>query len=136
MSRMIQGNLAVKEIHREEKVIPKKSRTVTRKAVIPAGEKLLYLCAIIFCVVVAGAVIFKYAQIYEINTKIHELESEMQMLHKENQTLKLEVRKMQEPKRLLEEGKKLGFAPSEEDVVSLISPVRTTDPATRVAIHQ
>ncbi len=138
MSRMVQGNLAVKEAYVADEVRTSvKKRTVVRKAVIPAKEKLLYLFAIIFCAVVAGSVIFKYAQIYEMNTKIHELESELQVLHKENQMLKLEVRKLQEPKRLLEEARQLGFSPSEEDVVSVVSPVRLkSSQSTAIASHQ
>lgn len=137
MSRIMQGNLAVKDVHAGEEVVGVKQRKVKRKAIIPAKEKLLYLFTIIFCVFVAGSVIFKYAQIYEINTKIHELEAELQLLHKENESLKLEVRKLLEPKRLLEEGRKLGFVPSEEEVVSLISKVHMeSEEKSSIAIQQ
>lgn len=124
MSRMVHGNLAVQQAPAVEEGVAVKRKTVTRKVSIPAKEKLLYLLVIMFCMAVTGGIIFKYAQIYQINTTIHEVEADIQALHKENQTLRLEIRQLQEPKRLLEEGRNLGFTPSEEDVVSLVSPLR------------
>ncbi|RKP55263.1 cell division protein FtsL [Cohnella endophytica] len=43
---------------------------VTKRRSIPIGEKLLYLFSIALVVFVAGFVIFRYAQIYQINGQV------------------------------------------------------------------
>src|SRR5690554_4936967 len=119
------GNLAVDDRNdRNHRVHTKESRrTVTRKHSIPAGEKLLYLFTIIMCVVVAGTIIFRYAQIYEVNSKIQHIEKEIAKLEMENKELMLSVRKLQEPKRLNEIGVELGYEPiMDKEITEVASP--------------
>ncbi len=115
------GNLAFKE-KKEQKSRYKETReVVSRKVPLPAGEKLLYLFTIMLCMTVAGTVLWKYAQIYEVNTKMQQIEYEIEQLEKENSILKVESRKLQEPKRLIEQGRMMGLIPSSEDSIEQVS---------------
>ncbi|MDP5273149.1 cell division protein FtsL [Chengkuizengella axinellae] len=119
----VHGNLAVKQEDVSRNVYRKKTQTVvSKKKTISAPEKLLYLIAIIFCVVIAGFVILKNAQIYEVNTQMQQISLEIQKLEKENKNLKLEVRKMEDPKRLIEYAESQNFVLTEETNVLQISP--------------
>ncbi|MFS1513478.1 cell division protein FtsL [Chengkuizengella sp. SCS-71B] len=122
MAFRVQGNLAVQEDVNRNVYRKKTQTTVNRKKAISAPEKLLYLVSIIMCVVIAGFVIFKNAQIYETNTKIQQISFDIQQLEKENKNLKLEVRKMEDPKRLIEYAESFNFALTDEANVLQISP--------------
>lgn len=122
MQPYMHGNLAVREERQQETGYRIKKKVVRRKVGIPAREKLLYLLLVMLSVVVAGSVIWKHAQIYEINTRIQQVEREIQQLEKENQSLELEVRRLKDPERMLELGKQMGFHPVGENAVSQIVP--------------
>jgi cell division protein FtsL len=70
------GNLALRPERVEEQRVQPTTRNntakskVTRRRSIPIGEKLLYLFAIAVVVFIAGFIIFRYAQIYQINNEI------------------------------------------------------------------
>jgi cell division protein FtsL len=112
-----QGNLALKKKPAAEPVYMEKRSRRTRKKSIPTKEKLLYLFTIAICVMVAGLVILRYAQIYEINARLHTIEKEIKAVENENSTLKLEVNKLSNPERLAEKAKLQGLRPSEEQEV-------------------
>jgi cell division protein FtsL len=121
MSAYIHGNLAIEERQQQPKVkIRETKKTVYRKSAIPAQEKLLYLFTIAICVIVAGVIIFRYAQIYEVNTKIQQIEQQIEQLKVENTTLKIEVAKLQDPDRMLQKGIELGMiSPADDQVVEV-----------------
>ncbi len=121
MTAYMHGNLAVEERQPERRVkIRETKKTVYRKTAIPAQEKLLYLFTIIICVVVAGVIIWRYAQIYEVNTRIQQIEHQIEQLEVENTTLKLEIAKLQDPDRLIQKGVELGLTfPTDEQVVEV-----------------
>lgn len=114
MAGYIQGNLALGERNREQERVVERKKVVYRKKALPTQEKLLYLFTILVCVVVAGAIIWRYAQIYEVNTKIQQIEDQIKVLENENKQLKLEVFKLQDPKRMIDAAKELGLRPSSE----------------------
>lgn len=124
MSYYVQGNLALKQEVENNPTQSTAKRKRKTKPTIPLGEKMLYLASILACVVVAGAVLWQYAQIYSINTRIQQVEKEIRLLEKENNALQLEGQRLQEPKRLLEYGKELGFVPTSEEAVIPVSPHR------------
>ncbi|TMV46667.1 cell division protein FtsL [Paenibacillus mesophilus] len=115
MSAYINGNLAIekKEPPKKQKVQEQK-KVVVKRRTIPVQEKLLYLFTVIVCVLVAGAIIWRYAQIYELNTRMQQIESQIKALQIENNKLKLEITKYQDPKRLLDQAKQLGLVPNED----------------------
>lgn len=129
MGAYMHGNLALDDRNeRRERVRTRETKKVVlRRHAIPAREKLLYLFTIILCVVVAGLIIFRYTQIYEVNTKIQHIEKEITRLEAENKSLMLSVRKLQEPSRLNEIGVQLGFAPPADEAISQVAspPVLT-----------
>ncbi len=115
-----EGNLAINQKKKPKVTYKETKRIVKRKKAIPTQEKLLYLFTIIVCVLVAGLVIFRYAQIYEVNAKIQQMEQQIQKLESENGTLELEVNLLQDPKRLIDKAKQLGLHSSIEEDISEI----------------
>ena len=67
----------------------------------------------------------RYAQIYEINTRIQQMEQEIRRIELENSTLKLEVAKLQDNKRLLEISKELGYVPADSITEISLSSVES-----------
>ena len=136
MPAYIHGNLAVEE--RVSRPAPRENKKVVyRKKTIPTQEKLLYLFTIAICVLVAGVIIWRYAQIYEVNTKIQQIEQQITQLENENKMLKLEVYKLQDPKRLIEAGKQLGLVPASEGEISEVPSEEKTVPLNgKLAFHQ
>lgn len=114
MSAYINGNLAIEPNPAPKKKPQQQKKVVVRRKTIPVQEKLLYLFTVLVCVIVAGAIIWRYAQIYELNTRMQQIESQIKTLQIENNKLKLEITKYQDPKRLLDQAKQLGLVPNED----------------------
>lgn len=111
MAAYIHGNLAVRDKQGEKGRIKIKEtrKIVYRTSQLPVQEKLLYLFTVFVCVVVAGTIIWRYAQIYQMNTKIHDIELEIRHLEAENSSLKEKLAKLQEPDQLLKEAQMKGL---------------------------
>ncbi|UUZ85554.1 septum formation initiator family protein [Paenibacillus sp. P26] len=110
MPAYIHGNLAVEQ--RTEKQRPKgkvPAKAVRRSRGLPVQEKSLYLFTVAVCVVVAGLIIWRYAQIYEMNAKIKEIEKNIKTLEAENMILKKKVYDLSSSEHLLNEAERLGF---------------------------
>ncbi|MDF2716488.1 MAG: cell division protein FtsL [Paenibacillus sp.] len=114
MSAYINGNLAIEQKPPKKQKVQEQKKVVVKRRTIPVQEKLLYLFTVIVCVLVAGAIIWRYAQIYELNTKMQQIESQIKALQIENNKLKLEITKYQDPKKLLDQAKQLGLVPNED----------------------
>lgn len=122
MSAYMHGNLAIDEkktLKQPEKKVRETTRTVVRKKAIPMQEKLLYLFTIVVCVVVAGFIIFRYAQIYEMNVQMQKISKEIETLKQENIKLETKIAQLQNPQRIAEEAQKLGFAPYDKGIQEL-----------------
>mgnify|MGYP001131286804 CR=1 FL=1 len=124
MSAYINGNLARERKPAEASPAKSAARSATRRKSIPAQEKLLYLFTVAVCVIVAGAVIWRYAQIYELNARIQNIENEIKALQIENNKLRLEINKYYDPKRLQDEAAKYGLGPNERQL-SQLTPSRS-----------
>ncbi|WP_240762433.1 cell division protein FtsL [Paenibacillus thalictri] len=83
-------------------------------------EKLLYLFTVVVCVLVAGVIIWRYAQIYEMNTRIQQMEVSIRQLESENSALKHKVEALSSPGRMLQEAKRLGMVQPEDKQISRI----------------
>lgn len=114
MSAYINGNLAIEPKPPKKAKVQEQKKVVVKRRTIPVQEKLLYLFTVIVCVLVAGAIIWRYAQIYELNTRMQQIESQIKALQIENNKLKLEITKYQDPKRLLDQAKSLGLVPNDD----------------------
>lgn len=116
MAAYIQGNLAVEpKREQSQRVKIKETRKVVyRNKSLPTQEKLLYLFTVAVLVVAAGVILWRYAQIYQMNASILQIQKEMKQMQAENMALKQQIDKLQSPERLKEEANKLGFAPTDE----------------------
>ena len=111
MAAFMHGNLALEE--RTSHNVKVKERVVVRRRSMPVQEKLLYLLTIIVCVIVAGAIIWRYAQIYEMSTQIRHIEHELKLMQVENNKLRLEIGRLSSPERFQQEAVKYGLAPQD-----------------------
>lgn len=127
MVSYVHGSAALDERSRQQQrvVYREKKKKVYKRSVVTPQEKLLWMFGVIVCVVVAGAILFRYAQIYEINTRIQQMEQEIRRIELENSTLKLEVAKLQDNKRLLEISKELGYVPADSITEISLSSVES-----------
>lgn len=113
------GNLALRpERAPEEKVrqLPKTNTNthnnkVIHRRSIPIGEKLLYLFTIALVVFVAGFIIFRYAQIYQINGQIQKTNNTYEQTVQHMNELQREVERLSDPKRIKDMAIKAGMVP-------------------------
>ncbi|SFK90734.1 cell division protein FtsL [Paenibacillus sp. 1_12] len=121
----------------KEKVTVKETkRVVYRNRSLPVQEKLLYLFTVLVCVSVASLIIWRYAQIYEMNTKILKFETDIQMLQAENSVLKHKVEALSSPDRLRTEANKVGLGPPEDKQISKVSLKDPKVPSSATAVNQ
>ncbi|OXM86054.1 cell division protein FtsL [Paenibacillus rigui] len=121
MPAYIHGNLAVEQKTGQKVSVKETKKVVYRNKTLPVQEKLFYLFTVLVCVVVASLIIWRYAQIYEINTKILDMETKIQKLQAENSGLKRKVDALSAPDRLREEAIKMGMGPSDDKQISKVA---------------
>lgn len=98
----VNGNLALqpKRKQDQQKVIKETKRVVKTRKSLAVQEKLLYMFTVLMCVVVAGVIIFRYAQIYDMNLEIKKLNSDYQTINIEMEDLKKQVEMLSDPERI------------------------------------
>lgn len=112
------GNLAVKQ-KPTERVSPgyrEQTKVITRRASLPMQEKMLYLLTVVICVAVAGLVISRYANIYDLNKQSEKLSVDI----KRNQlsAVQMEVKKETLKNTILASAIKDGYVePIEHDTI-------------------
>lgn len=106
------GNLATQQPQRPEKKVRIKEtkKVVVRSKTLPVQEKLLYLFTVVVCVMVAGLIIWRYAQIYEMNQNILAMEQRIKQIEAQNVILKQQVDKLSDPLELEKQAKLLGLS--------------------------
>jgi len=103
------GNLAVQE-QPADKVVRKYRQTtkvVVRRASLPVQEKMLYLGTVLFCIIIAGIVLWRYAYIYEVNKNIQNMASSTATLQK--QITQNDLRKHLLENQVVERATALGY---------------------------
>jgi cell division protein FtsL len=119
------GNLALRpERVQEERVQPKQTTQrskVTRRRSIPIGEKLLYLFTIAVVVIIAGFVIFRNAQIYQINGEIQAKNKTYQQTSEQMKELQREVERLSDPKLIVEKAIAQGMRPIANNGITVTS---------------
>ena len=108
------GNLALRpeQAPEERKVKPSpitQQTKVTRRRSIPIGEKLLYLFTIAVVVLVAGIIIFRYSQIYQINGQIQTTNKTYEKATEQTKELQREVERLSDPVRIKEKALALNY---------------------------
>ncbi len=135
------GNLALRpERVQEEKVQPKHTQSnpaskakITRRRSISIGEKLLYLFTLGIVVFVAGFIIFRYAQIYQINGQIQAKNKSYEQATEQTKELQREVERLSDPQRIRDKGIELGLKPTTNEKILIDS---SKDDRNAVALKQ
>ncbi|ANY69957.1 cell division initiation protein [Paenibacillus sp. BIHB 4019] len=93
------GNLALQPKKKPEQkpAIKQNKRVVVKRKTITMQEKLLYLFTVIACVLVAGVIIFRYAEIYKMSVEIKHVTSEYEAVNVELKELKKQVEMLSDP---------------------------------------
>lgn len=107
----VNGNLAMQPKRKPEQ---KPSYRETKKVVIkrksiPVQEKLLYLFTILVCVIVAGVIIFRYAQIYQMEQQISTMSSQVKGLEQQITDLTVKVAKANDPEEIKKKARENNF---------------------------
>ena len=103
------GNLALQPERAGESAQQRGGVRKTRRRALPVGEKLLYMLTVALLVAVAGVVIYRYAEIYQLNRTIQELKVEHDRMTTQVKELQREVERLKDPSRIAEEASRLGF---------------------------
>lgn len=116
------GNLAMKPEQRPDRGghIEERRKTVIRRKSLPVQEKLLYLFTIVVCVIAASVIIFRYAQIYQMNLEIRQLTQRYEQLNLQIKELERKVETLSDPNEITEKAIQLGMVyPEFDDVISV-----------------
>ena len=121
MAYYTNGNLAMKPKRKEQEqvVIRETTKRVIRKKSIPTQEKLLYLFAVVVGAVIATVIIFRYAQIYDINLQIKQMNNEIKAMNIEVENLQREVQTLSNPERIRELAESQGMISSLDNGIVL-----------------
>jgi len=103
------GNLALQPERSGESAQQRGGVRKTRRRALPVGEKLLYILTVALLVAVAGVVIYRYAEIYQLNRAIQELKVEHERMTTQVKELQREVERLKDPSRIAEEASRQGF---------------------------
>ncbi|MFD2612801.1 cell division protein FtsL [Paenibacillus gansuensis] len=133
MAGYIHGNLAVERKQPKVTRVKEQTRIVVRKK-ISTQERLLLMFAIAVGVLVAGAIILRYAQIYEMNLQLQKVEKDIKVLQTENSKMRLKLEAMMNPKELEQRAKAQGFVEGTDKSEELIMP--ETKASSEVAITE
>jgi cell division protein FtsL len=128
----VNGNLALQPKRKQDQqtVIKETKRLVKTRKSLPVQEKLLYMFTVLMCVVVAGVIIFRYAQIYDMNLDIKKLNSDYQTMNIEMEDLKKQVEMLSDPERIRKLAESQGMVSSLEGGIT----VTTNDKELKTAL--
>jgi len=111
------GNLALRPERVEEQKVkpvtrqqPERPRAPRRRQ-LPIGEKLLYLFTIAAVAFVAGLIIFRYAQIYQVNGELQTTNKALEQAAEQTKELQREVERLSDPNKIRERAIENGFVP-------------------------
>ncbi|GGG10286.1 cell division initiation protein [Paenibacillus abyssi] len=112
------GNLALQPKKRPDQsnVVKEKKRVVVRRKSLPVQEKLLYLFTIAVCVIVAGVIIFRYSQIYQMDMKIQDMSRQHDVMAVEIKELQKKVEQLSDPEIIKQKALQVGMVLSEESI--------------------
>ncbi|WP_082053144.1 cell division protein FtsL [Gordoniibacillus kamchatkensis] len=128
MAAYIQGNLAVEPKREPSRTVKVKEtrKVVYRNKSLPTQEKLLYLFTVAVLVLVAGVILWRYAQIYQMNATILKMQQDIKRIEAENMALKQQIDKGLSPERLKELAESYGMVPSDESEQQTPAPSKST----------
>ncbi|MCU6709476.1 cell division protein FtsL [Paenibacillus sp. J5C_2022] len=129
----VNGNLALKPKQKpqERHVYRESKRKVIKRKSLPVGEKLLYLFTVIVCVAIASVIIFRYAQIYDMNLQNKRVSTEAQTLNTEIADLKRQVEMLSDPERIRKLAEEQGMVSMLEGGITIKRDVNLSKTATQ-----
>ncbi len=111
------GNLALRPERVEEQKVKQSPRTQIppgrspRRRPLPIREKLLYLFTVAAVAFVAGWIIFRYAQIYQINGQLQTTTKAYTVATEQTKELQREVERLSDPGAIRKRASELGYVP-------------------------
>lgn len=102
------GNLALRPERKPQQPAQQPVRQkekVVRRRQLPIAEKLLYLFTVALCVIVAGFIIYRYAEIYHVNRQIQDAERQYNQTTLQMKELQREVERLSDPKLIMDRAK-------------------------------
>jgi cell division protein FtsL len=99
----------------------------SRRRTLRVGEKLLYLLTIGVLVAVSGVVIYRYAEIYQVNRNIQELRQQYEQTLTQMKELQREVERLKDPSRIAEEAAKQGFIRIDSRGIAIVPDAESAD---------
>ncbi|CAI6070057.1 Cell division protein FtsL [Paenibacillus sp. JJ-100] len=125
------GNLAVKE-KAQERVTQQRyketTKVVTRRTGLPAREKFLYLITLIAVIIVAGALMSRYAHIYELNKQAEATIVDIKKGQKAIADLQVEKERLNN--QVIENAKSLGYVEATDKDVIFVPRTSTKNTST------
>lgn len=121
------GNLALRperKPEQQQQPVRKQAQQpskVIRRRTLPIGEKLLYLFTIAVVVLVACFIIFRYAQIYQINGQIQDTTKQYNQMTDDTKELQREVERLSDPKRIKDLAEQYGMVQIEDRGITVTS---------------
>ncbi|MFC5532175.1 cell division protein FtsL [Cohnella yongneupensis] len=121
------GNLALRpERVQEQPQAPVRKQAqqpskVVRRRTLPLAEKLLYLFTIAVVVLVAGFIIFRYAQIYQLNGQIQDTTKQYNQTTDQMNELQREVERLSDMKRIKDMAEGYGMVQVENRGITITS---------------
>ncbi|SFS85144.1 septum formation initiator family protein [Paenibacillus sp. BC26] len=123
----VNGNLALQPKRKPEQrpQFRETKKVVIKRKSLPVQEKLLYMFTILVCVIVAGVVIFRYAQIYQMELQIKQLTKQHEQLTEQVAFLTSEYEKARDPKNIRDLAGKYGYVPTDDTPITVSPSVET-----------
>lgn len=102
------GNLALRpERAPQESTKPiREPQKVVKRRQLPIGEKLLYLFTVAVCVIVACVILYRYAEIYQMNREIQQQKRQVEQMTVQIKELQREVEKLSASDRIADVAEK------------------------------
>lgn len=119
------GNLALREERKKAETANKRNPQQAprnRRRGIPVGEKLLYLLAVLVFVAVASLVVYRYAELYQLNREIQMTSDQYDQAVEQSKELQREVERLKDPGRIKEMATKYGLQPLDGQPITLTPP--------------
>jgi cell division protein FtsL len=115
------GNLAMQPQKRTEqkRSTEESTKTAVRRRTIPVQEKLLYLFTVVMCVIVAGVIINRYAQIYQMNLEIKQMTTQYEEMNVQIKELQKKVEMLSDPSTIREKALLEGMVQNDQPVISV-----------------
>lgn len=116
------GNLALRPEPEQEQKVQRaratQTTTVTLRRSIPIGEKLLYLLTIAIVVFIAGFIILRYAQIYQMNGQIQSLKKSYNQTIEQNKDLQRQKEISSDSTEIIKRATAMGMVQNPESITA------------------